>query len=101
MFPVINGLISHISDRTLSINGLLVDVPKRRSAYIGIELSISDGELRPHVCEMTGPSARRYRIMQLGDEQLRGIKKLTEESEEGVIPFGFTHKMPRMRVTVN
>jgi len=101
MFQVITGLISHISDRTISINGLLVDIPKKGSAHIGVELSLFDGALMPRVCKLKGPTSRRYSIMQLGDEQLKGIMKATEESEDGVIPFGYAHPRPRMRVTVN
>ena len=101
MFAVIDGLISHISDRTISINGLEVDIPKKGAAHIGVELTFIDGAMRPRVCELTGPTSRRYSIMQLGDEQLRGIMKATGESEEGVVPFGYAHPNPRMRVTVN
>ena len=101
MFQVITGHISHISDRTISINGLLVDIPKKGTAHIGIGLHIFEGALRPRVCELTGPTSRRYSIMQLGDEQLKGIMKATAENEEGVVPFGYAHPMPRMRVTVN
>ena len=98
MFQVITGLISHISDRTISINGLLVDIPKRGCSYIGVELAIFDGALKPRVRELSG---RRYSIMQLGDEQLKGIMKATVESEDGVIPFGFAHPRPRVKVTLN
>ena len=101
MFPVIDGHISHISDRTISINGLEIYIPRKGAAHIGVELSIIEGWMRPRVCELKGPTSRRYSIMQLGDEQLKGIKKATGESAEGVVPFGYAHPRPRMRVTVN
>jgi len=101
LYLVINGLISHISDRTISINGLLVDVPKKGTAHIGVELSLFDGALMARVCELTGPMARRYSIMQFNEEQLKKIVTLTAESKEGVIPFGYAHPRPRMKVTVN
>ena len=101
LYPVIGGTIIHISGRTLSLNDLIVDVPRKGSVNIGVEISASGLAVGPSLCRLTGPSSRRYSIMQIGDEQLRNIVAESKKADVAGISFGYAHPRPRIQVSVN
>jgi hypothetical protein len=101
VFQIIGGTIEFVQGRTLSINGLEIEVPREGFAYIAAELFLLDGKLMSRVRELKGPNAGRFSFMGIGNDQFTAITSGIEKTGGRAVPFGFMTNTRRPKVTVN
>ena len=101
MYLIINGMIEFVEGRTLSINGLEIDIPKEGFAYIAAELVLQGGKMMTKVVELTGESAKRCSFMMIGQAQFEAIMGEIEKRAWRGVDFAFASSKGRRKVSEN
>ena len=100
-YVVIKGSVELLNDRTVTVNGVVVTVPKVGQAHIGIELRLQDSMLVLCVRELKGRGGTRFGFFHIGNDELTTIKGMLNQQQPTELPFVFTVDYKRPKITVN
>jgi len=101
MYEMISGTFEYVRDRVITVNGVLLGIPKTGYACAGIELVFVDGMMVPHVRVLDGPGGARFSVLRIGEGEFRNIKGMCEQREGEPVPFSLMTPLIRPKVTTN
>jgi len=100
-FDMMHGLLRSTGGRGIMLNGISFEVPQDGFAFIGFELVIVDKMMMPKARVLAGAMAPRYGAMRFGEEQLNQLIQQSAMVGGMDVPFMFSFKHPRPRISVN
>ena len=101
MYEMISGEFEFVRDRVITVNGVLLGIPRTGYTCVGIELVFVEGMMVPHVRALDGPGGARFSVLRIGEGEFQNIKGMCEQSEGEPVPFSLMTPLIRPKVTAN
>ena len=100
-YNAMHGLLRHTGGRGIMLNGIDIEVPETGFAFVGFELVVIGHAVMPKARVLNGPMAPRYGSMRFGEEQLQSLIQQSAMVGGMDVPFMFSFKHPRPKISVN
>jgi len=95
------GMIEILGEDVAAVDGLVVHIPQKGHAHLGLEMRFQNGIFAPCFVELSGKGAARLAFLHIGTKEFDDIKQKVTVASPTKVPFTLTTGNVRPMATGN